>query len=98
MSVTYTTKGDIMKTKHEKRLSSIMVNAWTLARFGSREFGGTPFEYLRIALKFSWHDDKHPVVWKAGVGNQFWIPGVTLNNQEEKGLALFRGLSLQKLA
>ena len=73
-----------MKQERRRELAGIMRSAWNLARMGVRRFGGKPRWYFACALRMAWQDSRTRVVFRKGLGNAFWMPGVHLPEQNVK--------------
>lgn len=74
-----------MKRERRAELAGIMRHAWRLARMGVERFGGWPRLYFSCALRMAWHEARTRVVYRKGVGNTFWMPGVCLPASPAKG-------------
>lgn len=83
-----------MKKTQRTTLTKIMKSAWQLARQGAKAFGGSPLEYIKIALLITWYDEKHPSTWQPGLGIRFLLPNVKMKREIMKGQLLFPGISL----
>ncbi len=66
--------------------SHIMKEAWRLARYGAKMFGGSVKLYFATALRITWQENKTKpaVVWHKGLGNQFLMPGLPMPAQVNK--------------
>ena len=84
-----------MKKENRAKLKDVMKRAWELAYYGSKTFGGSPADYIRLALRLTWHTQKHPSVWQLGIGERFLLPSLSPKQEHSaKGQLLFAGLSL----
>lgn len=84
-----------MSTTQRRHLKRIMSAAWALARQGAKRFGGSVKLYFVIALRLVWQESRSRSVWRKGVGNQMWMPGVPLLEQVKQGQAVLPGLILK---
>lgn len=88
-----------MRISQRNKLSRIMVEAWELARQGSRKFGGSSSLYFAVALHLIWQARKAQTsgqsasVWHKGLGNQFWFPGLVHLQPADRGQFLLPGIA-----
>ena len=68
---------------------------WVLARQGAQKFGGSMKLYFATSLRLIWQEHQSRSVWRKGVGNQIWMPGVPLVEQSKQGQAILPGLLLK---
>lgn len=59
-------------------LSVIMRAAWSLAKQGSKRFGGGPRMYFACALRISWSEQRTRTIIGSDGSERYWMPGAPI--------------------